>query len=107
MSFPDILSPRGHPVALVSGLVYGRGANSWVPAKKLATSGSGPESPYDRSARPSGLSSCVGVCLQVRDLPSVTQYMEAIAASLLLRRPKLAMPQLLPRLIKFEAKCIF
>lgn len=41
----------------------------------------------------------------MRDLPSVTQYMEAIAASLLLRRPDLAIPQLLPRLTTFDAKC--
>ena len=52
-----------------------------------------------------GTSACGVVSRQVRDLPSVTQYMEAIAVSLLLKRPHLALSQLLRRLTTFDTKC--
>ena len=42
---------------------------------------------------------------QERDVPSVTQYMEAISVHLLLRRPELAQPVLLPVLSSYDARC--
>ena len=42
---------------------------------------------------------------QDRDLPSVTQYMEAVCVHLLLRRPHLAESSLLPVLHSYDARC--
>ena len=42
---------------------------------------------------------------QDRDVPSVTQYMEAISVHLMLRRPDFALELLLPVLSSYDARC--